>query len=139
MSQVPNPVMSGARVTVAESDVTGVRLEPIRRVTVQGRVRAASGVSVQGLTVSGMPLINDGPNGPEKGGVVGADGAFEFQTWPRRTLVRVSHVVTVPGGSRGLALRPLPVVRLNGADVTRTGIDIQPGREVTGVVIELGR
>jgi hypothetical protein len=30
-------------------------------------------------------------------------------------------------------------VRLNGADVTGTGIDIRPGRDVAGVVIELGR
>lgn len=139
MSQVPNPVMSGARVTVAEADVTGVRLEPIRRVTVRGRVMAPAGVSVQGLTVSAMPFGIGGPNGPERGGVVAADGTFEFQTWPRRSIVRVSNVVKIPGGSRGLALRPLPVVRLDGADVTKTGIDIQPGRDIRGLEIELGR
>jgi hypothetical protein len=102
-------------------------------------VMAPAGMSVQGLTVSAMPLINDGPNGPEKEGVVAADGTFEFQTWPRRSLVRVSNVVKIPGGSRGLELRPLPVVRFNDADVTRTGIDIQPGRDIRGLEIELGR
>ena len=139
MSQVPNPVMSGARVALAEADVTGVRLEPIRRVAVRGRVRAPGGVSVQGLSVSAMPLINEGPAGPQKPGVVGADGVFEFQTWPGRAIVRISQVETTPRGSRGRELRPIPVVRLNGVDVTKTGIDIRPGREVTGVVIELGR
>jgi hypothetical protein len=139
MSQVPNPVMSGARVTVAEADVTGVHLEPIRRVTVHGRVRAPRGVSVQGLAVSALPLVNEGPAGPNGAGNVAADGTFEFQVWPRRSIVRVSNVVNTPAGSRGLELRPLPVVRLNGADVTRTGIDIQPGRDIRGLEIELGR
>jgi len=139
MSQGTNPVMSGARITMADADVIGVRLEPIRRVTVRGRVMAPPSVAVQGLSVSAIPLINEGPAGPNDAGVVGADGAFEFQTWPRRTIIRVSNVVAIPGGSRTLALRPLPVVRLDGIDVTRTGIDIRPGREVSGVMIELGR
>lgn len=139
MSQVPDPVISGLRVTVAEADITGVRLEPIRRVTVRGRVMAPAGMSVQGLTVSAMPLVNEGPAGPNGGGVVAADGTFEFQTWPRRSIVRVSNVVKTPAGSRGLELRPLPVVRFNGADVTRTGIEIQPGRDIRGLEIELGR
>ena len=130
MSQVANPVMSGARVTVADADITGLRLEPIRRVAVRGRVVAPADVSVQGLTVSAVPMMNDGPNGPQAGGVVGADGAFELLTWPRRITLRAT-----PAG-RGRA--PL-AVRLNGTDVTRTGIDVRAGRDVTGVVIELGR
>jgi hypothetical protein len=137
MGRVTNPVMSGAKVTLADADVTGLRLEPIRRVAVRGRVVAPRGVTVQGLSVSAIMLISEGPSGPGSAGVVGADGNFEFYTFPRRVIVRVSEVVKIPGGTRGL--RRSAVVRINGADVTRTGVDIQPGRDVGRLVIELGR
>ena len=137
MGGVPNPVMSGARVTLADADVTGLRLEPIRRVAVRGRVVAPPGVTVQGLSVSAIMLISEGPSGPGRAGVVGADGAFEFYTFPRRVIVRVSEVEKIPGGTRGHPRSR--VVRLNGADVTNTGIDIQPGRDLSGLVIEIGR
>ena len=99
-SRIPSCRPPGSRWPKPTSPVD--RLEPIRRVTVRGRVMAPAGVSVQGLTVSAMPFVIEGPNGPEKGGVVAADGTFEFQTWPRRSIVRVSNVVAIPGGSRGL-------------------------------------
>ena len=137
MAGVANPVMSGARITVADDDISGVRLEPIRRVAVRGRVAAPDGVAVRGLSVSALPLISEGPAGPQRPGSVGADGTFEFHTWPGRVIVRIGAVEAIPGGSR---LRGLPrIVRLNGVDVTTTGIDIQPGRDVGGLVIEIDR
>ena len=137
MAGVANPVMSGARITVADDDVSGVRLEPIRQVAVRGRVAAPDGVAVRGLSVSALPLISEGPAGPQRPGSVGADGTFEFHTWPGRVIVRIASVETLPGGSR---LRERPrIVRLNGVDVTATGIDIQPGRDVGGLMIEIGR
>ena len=137
MSQVQNPVMSGTKVTVAEADVTDLRLEPIRRIAVRGRVVAPAGVAVQGLSVSAIPLISEGPAGPQRPGSVGSNGTFEFHTWPGRVIVRVAEVETSTGVSR---LRERPrVVRLTGVDVTNTGIDIQPGREVAGLLIELTR
>ena len=140
MSQVPNPVMSGARVTLAEADVAGVRVEPIRMVTVRGRVLSSAGVSVQGLSVGGTPLASGGPMGPQRPGTVAADGTFEFRTWPSRVIIRIS----TPGPAmqqRGSPSRELRsrVVRLNGVDVTRTGIDVRAGRDVSGLVIELGQ
>ena len=137
MSKVPDPVMSGARVTLAEADVTGLRLEPIRRVAVRGRVTAPAGTVVQGLAVSAIPLISEGPAGPQSAGTVTANGTFEFHTWPGRVVVRVGEVERGPGFSR-LHQRQR-VVRLNGADVTRTGFDVQPGRDVGGLLIELAR
>jgi hypothetical protein len=141
MSQVPNPVMSGARVTLAEADVTGVRLEPIRMVTVRGRVLSTAGVSVQGLTVGATPMASGGPMGPQRPGTVDANGNFEFRTWPGRVFVRVFPATPPPPGSgrgRSSELRSR-VVRLNGADVTKTGIEVRPARDVAGMVIELGR
>jgi hypothetical protein len=134
MSQVANPVMSGARITLAEADVTGVRLEPIRRVAVRGRVVAPPGVPIQGLSVSAIPLVSEGPAGPQGPGPVRADGAFEFHTWPGRVIVRVFDDGKTPGS------RPRPrVVRFNGANVTRTGIEVERGRDFNGLVIEIGR
>ena len=137
MGGVTDPVMSGSRITVADDDVSGVRLEPIRQVAVRGRVVAPDGVAVRGLSVSALPLISEGPAGPQRPGSVGADGTFEFHTWPGRVIARVAAVEAIPGGTR---LRQLSrIVRLNGADVTTTGIDIEPGRDVGGLVIEIGR
>jgi hypothetical protein len=140
MSQDPNPVMSGARVTLAEADVTGVRVEPIHMVAARGRVLSSARVSVQGLSVGGTPLASGGPMGPQRPGTVDADGNFEFRTWPGRVIVRVfgEGPALQPPGSQSRELRSR-VVRLNGVDVTRTGIDLQPGRDVNGLVIELGR
>jgi hypothetical protein len=135
MSQVPNPVMSGARVALAEADVSGLRLEPIRRVAVRGRVTAPAGTVIQGLSVSAIPLVSEGPAGPQRGGTVGADGTFEFHTWPGRVIVRIGDVESGPGFSR-LHERQR-IVRLNGVDVTRTGVDIQQGRDAGALVIEL--
>jgi hypothetical protein len=133
MSGVPDPVMSGARVTLTGADVSDVRVEPIRRVAVRGRVVGPPGVRVQGLSVSAIPLVSEGPAGPQKAGIAGEDGAFEFHTWPGRVVVRV--MTTEPGGrAREWRAR---TVRLNGADVTRAGIEISPQRNLTGVVIEL--
>ena len=141
MSQVPNPVMSGARVTVAEADVSGVRVEPIRMVRVRGRVVASSGRSVRGLSVGAIPLEPGGPMGPQRPGIVDVNGNFEFRTWPGRVIVRVNQPrpeIPPPGGGRSLELRSR-VVRFNGVDVTTAGLDIQPGRDLTGLVIELSR
>jgi hypothetical protein len=140
MSQVPNPIMSGVRVTLAEADVADVRVEPIRMVTVRGRVTSPDGESVRGLSVGATPLESGGPMGPQRPGTVKADGTFEFRTWLVFVIVRVHR----PGPaiqSRGSSSREvrLRVVRLNGADVTKTGIEIRPGRDVAGLVIELGR
>ena len=140
MSQVPNPVMSGARVTLTEADVTGVRVEPVLMVTVRGRVLSSAGVSVQGLSVGATPMATGGPMGPQRPGIVDADGNFEFRTWPSRVMVRISTPgpAIQPRGSPSRELRS-PVVRLNGVDVTKTGIDVQAGRDLARLVIELGR
>ena len=137
MSQVANPVMSGARVALAETDVTGLRLEPIRRVVVRGRVTAPAGTVIQGLSVGAIPLMSEGPAGPQRAGTVGADGTFEFHTWPGRVIVRIGDVERGPGFSK-LHQRQR-VVRFNGVDVTRTGVDIHAGRDVRGLLINLVR
>jgi hypothetical protein len=141
MSQVPNPMMSGAKVTLAEADVAGVRVTPIRMVSVRGRIVASAGASVRGLSVGAISLVSEGPMGPQRPGIVDADGNFEFRTWPSRVIVRVfSATPPAPGSGRGRSseLRSR-VVRFRGVDVTKTGLDIAPGRDLTGLVVELGR
>jgi hypothetical protein len=141
MAGVENPVMSGAKVTLAEADVAGVRLQPIRRVAVRGRVVAPGGGAVQGLVVGATQIVSEGPAGPGQQGTVAADGGFEFHTWPGRVIVRISEPgppIQTPSGLRSREIGSR-VVRFNGADVTRTGIDVRPGRDVAGLAIELRR
>ena len=138
MSQVPNPVMSGAQVTLAEADITGVRVEPIRMVWVRGRVLAPAGMATRGFVVGATPIMGGGPMGPQRPGTVDANGNFEFRTWPSRVIVRIN----TPGPARqtpGTPSREVRsrVVRFNGVDVTKTGLEIRAGRDLTGLVIEL--
>ena len=141
MSQIPIPLMSGAKVTLAEADVTGVRVIPIRMVSVRGRVVASAAASVKGLSVGAISMVSEGPMGPQRPGIVEANGNFEFRTWPGRVVVRVNEPRPPnlpPGSGRSLEVRSR-VVRFNGVDITKTGLDIQPGHDLTGLVIELGR
>jgi hypothetical protein len=136
MSQAADPVMSGAKVTLIDDDVSGVKVVPIRMVAVRGRVIAPGGMPVRGLTVGAIALVSEGPNGPQRPGTADANGDFEFRTWPGLVIVRVFEGDTKPGGGSRQLSR---VVRLNGEDVTKTGVDLSSGRDLSGLVIEVSR
>jgi hypothetical protein len=68
--------------------------------------------------------VNRAPNRP---GTLRDDLTFEFRTWPAFGYVRVFPE------SEWIVER----VRLNGVDVTNTGIDFRAGRDITGLEIDL--
>jgi len=125
------PKISVAKVTVVNDDVSAVRVAPLPMVLASGRivVAAADRASLQPSTlhVSAAPIDFDGNPGPDRGGVLLDDLTFELRTWPG------PHYIRVLPESQWTVTR----VRVNGVDVTNTGIDFQAGREVTGLEIEL--
>jgi hypothetical protein len=128
------PLISGATVTIREGDATNIRVMPIRMV--QGTGHVVIDPTQRGqfdparFTVSASPLNWDGNPGPQRPGRLRDDLTFEFKTWPGQGIVRV-----LPEGGAWV----IKSVRYRGADVTRTGIDFQPGEAISGIEIELAR
>jgi len=126
------PKVSVATVTVVDRDMTGVRVEPLPMVRATGRVIVAdpavrSSFQPAAVSVSGVPSDFEGNPGPTRPGAVRPDLTFEFHAWPAHGHIRVS-----PATEWTVAR-----VRLDGVDVTNSGIDFRSGRDITGLEVEL--
>jgi hypothetical protein len=124
------PKISVAAVTVSDRDVMDVRVQPLPMVRATGRVvidPALRSSLPPDIRIGSIPSDNQGNPGPDRPGIVRGDLTFEFHSWPHRRYVVVS---SRSGWS-------VARVRLNGVDVTQTGVDLRAGRDVTGLEIEL--
>lgn len=126
------PKVSVATVRVVDRDMTGVRVEPLPMVRATGRVIVAdpavrSSFQPAAVSVSGVPSDFEGNPGPTRPGVVRPDLTFEFHAWPAHGYIHVS-----PATEWTVAR-----VRLDGVDVTNSGIDFRSGRDITGLEVEL--
>jgi hypothetical protein len=126
------PKVSGAKVTVTDSDVTNVRLTPIAMVRGTGRVVVDSAdrsdVPFSTIQIGATPTNSDGNPGPSRPGFAKQDLTFEFRTWPAVSYVRV--FIESPGWV-------VKAIRLNGADVTDKDLDFRD--DVSGLEIEVVR
>jgi len=149
----PRPEVATAVVTVSGSDVSGVRLAPAMPATVTGRVvfdNPSAAVSLQAATIRVMPqLLN--PNDSEAIGnplqsppsPLKDDFTFELQIAPGVVMLRPN----IPGGPPAVSTGPvgaptqpmwlLKSLRVNGSDVTNTGLELRPGEHVSGVEITM--
>jgi hypothetical protein len=136
------PEFSAAIVTVNGDDVTGVRLTPMTPVTVTGHVsfddpRAAQSVNVSSVRIAAQALNQDdlalgvgvsaGPQLPLQEGFI-----FELKTAPGRIGLRA----LIPLARSASNAWQLKSVRLNGTDVTDTGLDVG-SQGATGIEIEM--
>jgi len=121
------------QVTVAGDDVTGVQIVGQKSITASGRliVDPAAAKSLQPASVRLMAV----PAHPEENllagtgaGKVNDDFTFEIKTRPGLALLRL--VSPPPDWA-------VKSVRIDGADVTDTGIDFKPNEDVTGLEVEL--
>jgi len=125
------PEFSIAEVSVSGGDLSDVRLVPPRRVTLKGQLifddPTAAQAAASGMTrVSAQPAnptdaIFGGAAGPPP--VVASDLTFAITTIAGQVVLRAL-------GTRG----QLKAVRVNGQDVTDTGLDAT--RDVSGITIE---
>src|SRR5262249_32322875 len=130
------PQVATADVTVNGEDVDGVRLSVTRMIVVSGRIVVADPAAAQTLRPNNLRLMPSPATpddsmfmmGPGPGGTVKEDFSFEMRTMPGKMVIRVA------GPMQGWQMK---AVRLNGLDVTDSGIDFTPGSDVSGIEVEL--
>jgi protocatechuate 3,4-dioxygenase beta subunit len=119
-------------VTVAGEDLSSVIIMTSKGASVAGHVTFEGGTkpaTLTGIRVSAMALENDGPMmGMGGGGTVKADATFEMRGLSGARIIRPANLP--PGWM-------LKEVRVNGADVTDTGVEFKSGEAVSGVEIVL--
>lgn len=121
-----------AKITVAGDDIVGLRLTGVKSSTVTGRIvlpQTGTGMSVSALqlyAISSTPEMFNNP-GPTR---INEDSTFEMRAQPGTYLIRMN-----PQGN--FANVRIKTVRLNGVDVTDTGLDVRPNEELNGLEVEL--
>ncbi len=119
------------RVTVGGEDLANVVILTSKGATASGHVifeGTAKPNSLTGIRISASPAESEGPMLVMGGGSasVKADGTFELRGLSGARIIRPA------GLPQGWMLRE---VRVNGAEVTDTGVDFKPGEAVTGVEV----
>jgi protocatechuate 3,4-dioxygenase beta subunit len=120
-------------ISVAGEDLANVVLMTSKGATASGHVTFEGGAKPNNITsIRVMPTAADSDGGPTlvMGGVntVKADGSFEVRGLLGSRLLRLMNVPT------GWTVKS---VRVNGADITDTGMEFKAGEAVTGVEIAL--
>jgi carboxypeptidase family protein len=119
--------------TVSGEDVSNVVIVTSKGATAAGRVVFDDGSkpsSVTNIRVSAAPVDSDGP-GVAFGGGSGnlkADGAFELKGLSGARIIRATNV---PSGWM------LKSVRVNGNDITDSGMDFKSGESINGIEVTL--
>ena len=113
------------------ADVTGVQLVPVRPVIVSGRVILdAAGTAVKPSTIRMMltPMaFEDSMFGPTPPATAKDDFTFELGANPGRVILRT---IELPPGWG------LKSVRVHGADVTDSGIEINSDEDLADLEVE---
>lgn len=120
-------------ISVGGEDVSNVVLMTSKGASAAGRLTFEGGATPTSITnIRVMPVSTEGDGGPSlvlgNANSVKADGTFEVKGLLGPRLLRL---VNVPAGWM------VKSVRLNGADITDTGMEFKPGEAVTGVEIAL--
>jgi hypothetical protein len=119
--------------SVAGEDLTDVRLVGVKPSTATGSViYAASQPTNTNLSALQLQVVSQDPTPLTGGGSgrVNDDGTFELLAQPGIAFIRMNPV-GVFAGTR------IKAVRLNGVDVTDSGIDFKPNESLSGLEIEL--
>jgi hypothetical protein len=133
------PEFSTALVTINGEDLSGVTLVPTAPVTIAGRVvfddpGASQSLKASNIRVLAQPLGTDDSllGGGGLPSPLHDDFTFENKTFPGRVALRAVVPIT-PDASNGWQLK---AVRVNGVDVTDTGVDVGP-QGTSGIEIEV--
>ncbi|MBW8713570.1 MAG: carboxypeptidase regulatory-like domain-containing protein, partial [Acidobacteria bacterium] len=124
--------MGSLPVTVSGEDLSNVVIVTAKGATATGRLVFDDGSkpsSITNVRVSAAAVDADGPMMSfGGGGNVKADGTFELRGLSGTRIVRVA---SIPAGWM------LKSVRVNGNDITDTGMDFKSGEAITGVDVTL--
>jgi hypothetical protein len=125
--------LATGQVTVAGEDVTGVVLAGQKSITASGRLivdpAAAKSLVPASIRLMAMPAHpEDNLLAGTGSGKVNDDLTFEVKTRPGLAMIRF---LSLPAGWG------VKSVRLNGADITDTGVEFKPNEDVAGLEVEL--
>jgi Carboxypeptidase regulatory-like domain len=119
-----------AKITATGDDINDLQLIAAKPSTATGRILmdpAAGSTLPQGLMIFPMPIEPGAmPMGmpPTR---ISDDGSFELKAAPGKTRINM-------GGSPGWTVRS---IRLNGTDITDTGLEFRPNEDISGIEIEI--
>jgi hypothetical protein len=120
--------VSRAEVHVDGRDIAGVRVAPVRKVRVAGRLvldeETLKAFPISQIKIGFSPVSFDGNPGPQGATALHDDFTFDGDVWPMRMRPRV--------WIGGIEVK-LTALRLNGADVLKEGIVFTPGHAVTAI------
>jgi len=119
-----------ATVTVAGEDINDLRLVGVPPSTLSGRVIPPNAqTDLRELTLLAIAK-NPMPLGGNGNGRANEDGTFQFKVPPGSVYLRLN-----PTGA--FASIRIKTVRVNGVDVTDSGLELKPNQDVSGVEVEL--
>jgi hypothetical protein len=125
---------ASASVTIDGSDVSGIRLVPIKPSIIAGRIIIGSGDAAAlrptTLRIGAFPAPSRGPVMGPNAPPVAVNDDWTFQAKGRAGLLRMS----LTGLQQPWNIKS---IRQGGADVTDTGVDVKPGEDVGEVEIEI--
>ena len=128
----PDAETAMEKITATGADITDLRLVGAKPSTIGGRILvdpAAAAAMPSTVMVAPMPVdpgaMSFGGIGP---GRMTDDGSFELKASPGRYRI---NFVNAPAGWT------IRSVRLNGTDVTDSGIDCKPNENISGIEVEL--
>jgi Carboxypeptidase regulatory-like domain len=117
-------------VTLAGEDVSNLMITTARPISATGRIVFEGGTppSLSSVRITSMPADMEGPvMGVGAPPSVKDDGTFELKALPGQRMIRA---FAGPGWT-------LKSVKVNGADVTDTGVEFKAGEALSGLEIEL--
>jgi hypothetical protein len=138
MAGVPGegPETAMTTITVTGEDISDVHLAAARPSTLTGRIvvdPAAAQSLPPALLISAVPVTAVGISAPPPPPArVADDYTFEMKSTPGWMRIALGGGFNAP--PTGWAVRS---VRLNGVDVTDTGIEFKPNEDISGVDVEL--
>jgi hypothetical protein len=116
-------------VVVSGEDLSNVVIITSKGATAAGKITFEGGAppASNGVRISSVATDADGPGAMAGGGAtVKEDGSFQLKGLSGRRLLRVNNLP--PGWT-------LKSVRLNGDDVTDSGVDVKTGQDISGLEV----
>jgi hypothetical protein len=119
------------KITATGDDITDLHIVGAKPSTASGRIVTDPGAGslAPGLTLMLTPMTpGEIPMGTQPARIAD-DGTFELKSGPGRMRINMFG----PGGGGGWTIR---AVRLNGTEITDTGIEFKPNEDISGLEVE---
>ena len=123
--------MAVVKITATGDDITDLHIVGAKPSTASGRIVTDPGTGSlpQGLSLMLVPMTpGEIPMGTQPARIAD-DGSFELKSGPGRMRINTMG----PGRAGGWTIR---AVRLNGTEITDTGIEFKPNEDISGLEVE---